>query len=85
MPQIVHRPAIFNDEKRYPFGVVLHEENPRSENQGKRFYNPKNRIEKLFVARLNFVVGDIAQKFPHGFVLSHPEPKRFVTRLLADN
>ena len=77
MPQIVHRPAVFNDEERYPFGVVLGEENPRSENQGKRFYNPKNHIKNLFVARLDFVVGDIAQKFPHGFVFFTREPNAF--------
>jgi hypothetical protein len=47
---------------------VLGEKYPNSEDQRERFYDPKDRIKSLFVARLDFVIGDIAQKFPHGFL-----------------
>jgi hypothetical protein len=75
MSQIVHRPAVFNDKERYPFGIVLGEKNPCSKNQSKRFCDPKNRIKDFFVAGLGFVVGDIGQKFPHGvaFFMSQNE------------
>jgi hypothetical protein len=65
MPQIVHRPAVFNDEKSYPFGAMLGEEYPCAKNQGNCFYNPENRIEDFFMTGLDFIVGDIAQEFPH--------------------
>jgi len=72
MPQIVHCPAVFNDEKSYPFGTVLGKQNPRSQNQGNCFYNPKNRIEDFFMTGLDFIVGDIAQEFPHRFAFFAP-------------
>lgn len=65
MPQIIHRPAVFNDKERYPLGLVLGEENPYPKNQGKCFYDPKDFIEDFFVAGLDFVVSDIPQKLPH--------------------
>ena len=34
MPQIVHRPAIFDDQERYPFGNVLCKQYPYPKNQG---------------------------------------------------
>jgi hypothetical protein len=65
VPQIVHRPTVLNDKKRYPFGAVLHKENPCPENQSERFNNPKNRVENLLVAGSILVVRDVFQKFPH--------------------
>ncbi|MGA2038250.1 MAG: hypothetical protein ABSH42_03145 [Bryobacteraceae bacterium] len=65
MPQIVHCPAVFDDEERYPFGDVLSREDPDPENQGERFYDPKDRVEGLFVAGFCFVVGDVSEKLPH--------------------
>jgi hypothetical protein len=70
MPQVVHRPAILDDEERYPFGIVLCEQDPYAQDQGKRFHDPKDRVEDLFVAGLDFVVGDVSQEFPHGFIRS---------------
>ena len=57
MPQIVHRPAIFDDEKRDPFGKVLCEEYPYPKNQGESFYDPEDPVKDLFVAGCGFVVG----------------------------
>ena len=65
MPQIVHRPTIFDDEERYPFGIVLCKEYPYSENQGEGFYDPKDPVECFFVAGCGFVVGDVLKEFPH--------------------
>ena len=68
MAQIVHGPAIFDDEERYPFGIVLCKEYPYPENQGEGFYEPKNPVKGLFVARLGFVVGDVSKKLPHSLI-----------------
>ena len=66
MPQIVHRPTVFDDEERYPFRTVLCEEYPDPEKQGQRFYDPKDPVKGFFVAGANFVVGDVSKEFPHG-------------------
>jgi hypothetical protein len=68
MAQIVHGPAIFDDEERYPFGTVLCKEYPYPENQGEGFYEPKDPVKDLFVAGLGFVVGDVSKKLPHGLI-----------------
>src|ERR1700689_1573661 len=68
MAQIVHGPAILDDEERYPFGIVLCKEYPYPENQGEGFYEPKDPVKDLFVARLGFVVGDVSKKLPHGLI-----------------
>src|SRR5580700_11533330 len=74
MAQIVHGPAIFDDEERYPFGIVLCKENPYPENQGEGFYEPKDAVKDLLVARLGFVVGDVSEKLPHGKTAgAHPQ------------
>jgi hypothetical protein len=65
MPQIVHRPTVFNDEERYPLRSVLCKEYPYPENQGERFYDPKDAVKDLFVAGAVFVVGDVSKEFPH--------------------
>src|ERR1035441_5998885 len=75
MPQIVHRPAILDDEKRYPFGNVLCKQYPYPESQGESFYDPENPVKDLFVAGCGFVVGDVSKELPHGSILSrnrHP-------------
>src|ERR1035441_2322620 len=69
MPQIVHRPAILDDEERYPFGNVLCKEYPYPENQGESFDDPKNPVKDLFVAGCGFVVGDVSKEVPHGIIL----------------
>jgi hypothetical protein len=68
MAQIVHGPAIFDYEERYPFSIVLCKEYPYPENQGEGFYKPKDPVKDLFVARLGFVVGDVSKKLPHGLI-----------------
>jgi hypothetical protein len=68
--QIVHGPAIFDDEERYPFGAVLCKEYPDPENQGESFYDPKDPVKDLFVAGLGFVVGNVSKKLPHGLIFS---------------
>jgi len=65
MPQIVHCPAVFDDEERYPLRVVLRKEYPYPENQSERFYAPKDAVKDLFVAGAVFVVGDVSKEFPH--------------------
>jgi hypothetical protein len=70
MAQIVHCPAVFDDEKRYPFGIVLCEKYPYPENQGKSFYHPKDPIKGLFVAGLGFIVGDISKKLSHSIIFA---------------
>src|SRR5580658_6441052 len=49
MAQIVHGPAILDDEERYPFGIVLCKEYPYPENQGEGFYEPEDPVKDLFV------------------------------------
>jgi hypothetical protein len=66
MAQIVHRPAIFDDEERYPLGIVLCKEYPYPENQGEGFYDPEEPVKDFFVTRLDFVVGDVPKKLFHG-------------------
>ena len=68
MAQIVHGPAIFDYEERYPFSIVLCKEYPYPENQGEGFYEPKDPVKDLFVAGLGFVVGDVSKKLPHGLI-----------------
>jgi hypothetical protein len=57
MAQIVHRPAIFDDQERNPFGNVLCKQYPYLETQGESFYDPKDPVKDLFVAGCGFVVG----------------------------
>jgi hypothetical protein len=75
VPQIVHRPAVFDDEERHPFGNVLYKKYPYPENQGERFYDPEDPVKDFFVAGLVFVVGyvskeagDVSKEFPHGLI-----------------
>ena len=68
MTQIVHRPAVFYDQERYPFGIVLGKKYPDPESQSERFDDPKNSIEDLFVARGGFVVGDVLKEVPHAVI-----------------
>jgi hypothetical protein len=68
--QIVHSPAVFDDEKRHPFGNVLCKEYPYPKNQGDRFYDPKDTVKGLFVAGLGFIIGDVSKKTLHGPILS---------------
>jgi hypothetical protein len=74
MAQVVHGPAIFNDEERYPFGTVLFKQYPYPENQGEGFYEPKDPVKDLLVAGLGFVVGDVLKKLPHGFIFLRKQP-----------
>ena len=74
MAQIVHRPTIFDDQERYPFGKVLCEEYPYPKNQGESFYDPEYPVKNLFVAGCGFVVGDVLQKLPHGIIFSRNRP-----------
>jgi hypothetical protein len=74
MSQIVHCPAVFDDEEWYPFGDVLCNEDPDSENQGERFDDPKDRVEGLFVAGLCLVIGDVSQELPHEVDLAGETP-----------
>ena len=74
MAQIVHRPAIFDDEKRDPFGNVFCKEYPYPKNQGESFYDPEDPVKDLFVAGCGFVVGDVSKEFPHGIILSRNRP-----------
>jgi hypothetical protein len=66
MAQIVHRPAIFDDEKRYPLSTVLCEEYPYPETQGESLNDPEDPVKDLFVAGLGFIVGDVLKKLAHG-------------------
>jgi hypothetical protein len=78
MPQIVHRPTVFDDEERYPFCTVLCKEYRYPENQGERFYDPKDPVKDLFVAGEDIVVGDVSKEVPHGlifFYLRVPIPR----------
>jgi hypothetical protein len=70
MAQVVHRPTIFNHEKRYPFRIVFNKQYPNSGNQGERFYDPKDPVEDLFMAGHGFVVGDVLQKLPHELIFA---------------
>jgi hypothetical protein len=63
--QVVHCPAVFDDEKWYPLGVMPGEKDPYPKDQGECFYDPKDRIEGLFVAGSCLVIGDVLQKFSH--------------------
>ena len=73
MAQIVHRPAIFDDEKRDPFGNVFCKEYPYPKNQGESFYDPEDPVKDLFVAGCGFVVGDVLKKLPHGLIFARME------------
>jgi hypothetical protein len=66
MAQIVHRPAVLNDQERNPLRIVPRDKYPYSEDQGQRFYDPKESVEDFFVTRLGLVVGDVPKKLPHG-------------------
>jgi hypothetical protein len=68
--QIVHRPTIFDDEKRYPFSAVLRFQNPNPEDQGGGFYDPEYSVKDLFVPGYSFVVGDVSKKLPHRTILA---------------
>src|SRR5580658_8269743 len=68
MAKIVHRPAVFDDQKRYPFGVVLGQEYPCPKNQRNGFYHPEDPVEGLFVAGLGFIVGNVSKKLSHGVI-----------------
>jgi hypothetical protein len=70
MAQIVHGPAIFDDQKRYPFGIVPCKQYPYAENQGKSFNDPKDPVKGLFVAGLGFIVGDVSKKPSHGIIFA---------------
>jgi hypothetical protein len=65
MPQVIHRPAVFDDEKRNPLRLVHAKQNPNAKNEHHGFGDPKNGIENLLVPRLFFVIGDVSQKSPH--------------------
>jgi hypothetical protein len=83
MSQIVHCPAVFDDEERYPFGDVLFEEDPYSKNQGERFDDPKDRIEGFFVAGFGLVIGDVLQELPHEADLARGTPAQTSSRNAA--
>lgn len=68
MPQVIHRPTIFDDDKSDPFGVVPDEQDNDPQNERDSLDDPKDHIEDLLVTGLRLVVGDILQKFPHGFL-----------------
>src|ERR1039457_1656435 len=74
MAQVVHRPAIFDDEERYPFGNVLCKQYPYPESQGESFYDPEDPVENLFVAGRGFVVGDVSKEVPHSLIFSRNGP-----------
>jgi hypothetical protein len=68
MAQIVHRPTVFDDQERCPFGIVLSKEYPYSETQGQGFDDPKDFVEDLFVTGFGFVISDVSKKLPHGLI-----------------
>jgi hypothetical protein len=70
VPQIVHRPTVFDDEKRYPFRIVFCDEYPYPKNQGNRFDDPKNLVKDLFMAGYGFIVGDVLEEFPHDLIFA---------------
>ena len=74
MPQIVHRPAVLDDEERNPFGKVLCEEYPYSETQCQCFHDPEYPVKHLFVAGCGFVVRDVSEEVPHGPIFSRNRP-----------
>ena len=74
MAQVVHRPAIFDDEERYPLGKVLCKQYPYPKNQGESFDDPKNPVKCFFVAGRGLVVRDVLQKLPHGPIFSRNRP-----------
>jgi hypothetical protein len=59
MAEIVHRPAVFNNEERYPLRLVHVEQQPCTENKHDRFDNPENGVEDLLVAGMQLVVRDV--------------------------
>ena len=83
MAQIVNRPAIFDDQERYPFGNVFCKEYPYPESQGESLYDPEDPVENLFVAGCGFVVGDVSKEVPHGLIFSRNGPSnlRFYCKL----
>ena len=74
MPQIVHRPAIFDDQERNPFGNVLCKQYPYPKNQGESFYDPEDPVKDLFVAGCGLVVGDVSEEVPHGLIFTRNRP-----------
>jgi hypothetical protein len=85
MAQVVHRPAIFDDEERYPFGNVLCKQYPYPESQGESFYDPEDPVKDLFVAGRGFVVGDVSKEVPHGIILSRNAAPRLEWRFRRTN
>jgi hypothetical protein len=93
VPQIVHRPAVFDDQERDPFRTVLCQEYPYSENQGKSFDGPENLVKDFLVAGYGFVVGDVSEEPSHGLLsrgagaaatrIAVPEEHQPAARLLA--
>lgn len=69
MPQIAHRPAVFDDQERNPFGTVLCRQYPYPETQARVSTIQKNAVEAFFVAGYDFIVGDVAQESPHGLIV----------------
>lgn len=65
MTQVVHSPAVFDDQERDPLLIVPDDQYPYSENQGNGFNNPKDSVEDFFVARSGFIVGDVLKELPH--------------------
>ena len=85
MPQIVHRPTVFDDEERYPFGIVLCKEDPYPKTQGESFDDPEDPVESLFVAGCGFVIGDVSKESPHNLIFSPDWPSnlRFPRRVVG--
>ncbi len=65
VPQIIHCPAILDDQKRYPLGAVLCQEYPDSENQRESFYAPEDGVKQFFVAGYSLVISDVPKELPH--------------------
>ena len=69
MPQVVHRPTIFNDDEGDPFGIFPDEQDDDPHDERDCLNDPKDHVEDLLVAGLRSVVGDVLQEFPHGFIV----------------
>jgi len=59
MPQVVHRPTIFDDDEGDPFGIVSDEQDHDPEDERDRFDDPEEHVENFLVAGFLLVVGDV--------------------------
>jgi hypothetical protein len=66
MPQLVHRPTVFNRKKRNPFGEVFLRGESRCQKSAPKFPRSKNSVENFLVSGFGFVVRNVSEEFPHG-------------------